>query len=132
MFKITNKIITTRVNVSLNNFPPIILGKLTYHAEIAVKYQTFTNVCPKLQNNVRLSITLTVSVHPKAQGISISTSAVTPIVPKNNNTNIPSAKNASNGICFPGFLFLQLAIFINAPNSKDNIPKPIITTQIQH
>src|SRR5690625_6031309 len=73
MFKITNKIITTRVNVSLNNFPPIILGKLTYHAEIAVKYQTFTNVCPKLQNNVRLSITLTVSVHPKAQGISIRT-----------------------------------------------------------
>src|SRR5699024_12850684 len=117
MFKITNKIITTRVNVSLNNFPQIIIGKLTYHAEIAVKYQTFTNVCPKLQNNVRLSITLTVSVHQKAQGISIRTSALTPIVPKNNNTNIPSAKNASNEICLPGFLFHQLPILIKAPNA---------------
>src|SRR5699024_12256011 len=109
------------VNVTLNKFPPIILRKLTYHAEIAVKYQTFTNVCPKLQNNVRLSITLTVSVHPKAQGISIRTSAVRPIVPNNNNTNIPSAKNASNAICFPGSLFLKLATLLKAHKAADQI-----------
>src|SRR5690625_1424906 len=130
MIKITNKIITTRVNVSLNKFPPIILGKLTYHAEIAVKYQTFTNECQKLQKNVRISITLADSIHPKAQGISIRTSAVTPIVPKNNNTNIPSAKNASNGICLLGFLCLQLAIFIKASNAEVHIPRTRITRPI--
>src|SRR5699024_6131879 len=124
------KILTTRVNVSLNNFQPIILGKLTYNAERAVKYQTFTNVCPKLQNNVQLSITLTDSIHQKAETISIRTSEVTPNVPKNNNTNRPSAKNASNGICFPGFLFLQLAIFIKAPNAEVHIPRTRITRPI--
>src|SRR5690625_5177050 len=122
IFKITSKNTTTRVKVSLNNLPPMILGTATYQADTAVKYQMFTNVCPKLQNNVRLSITLTVSVQPKAQGINVNTSYVTPRLPKNNNTKTPTAKYESSGICFPRFFFLHTATFMNTPNAAVQIP----------
>src|SRR5699024_8109045 len=100
-FKITINTATTRANVSLNWRPPMIFGNATYQADTAVKYQTFTSVCPKLQNNVRLSNTLTVSVQPKAHGISVNTSYVTPKVAVNNRTKIPVPKNDINGRCCP-------------------------------
>src|SRR5699024_321896 len=44
IFIITSKNTTTLANVSLNCLPSIIRGTVTYHADTAVKYQTFTNV----------------------------------------------------------------------------------------
>ena len=130
MFIITNAIITTRVNVSLHRLPPIIFGTITYHAETAVKYQILTNVCPKAQNRVRATITFIVSTHPKAQGIIVNTSIATGILPKNKSTNTPVAKNEKIGRCLPLLFFLQLAIFINAPNAHIQTPKTINTRPI--
>src|SRR5699024_5858282 len=76
IFRTTAKITTRRAKASLNNFPSITFGTATYHAETAAKYQTLTAVCPKLQNNVLLNITLIVSVQPNAQGMSMNTSIV--------------------------------------------------------
>src|SRR5699024_8402222 len=91
-FRTTDRITTTRARVSLNSLPPIIFGTATYHTDTATRYQTLTSVCPKLQNNVRESITFTVSVQPSAQGISVNTSIVTPILPKNVSKNAPTPK----------------------------------------
>src|SRR5699024_882094 len=118
------------LNVSLNNRPPMIFGTATYHAETAVKYQTLTNVCPKLQNNVRLSITLIFSIQPHAQGINDNTSYVTPSVPKKSNTKIPTAKYENKGTCCPRCLFRQFATLINTPKAATHIPKTINTSPI--
>src|SRR5699024_2045218 len=120
----------TRDNVSLNNRPPMIIGTATYHAETAFKYQTLTNVCPKLQNNVRLSITLIFSIQPNAQGINDNTSYVTPSVPKKSNTKIPTAKYENKGTCCPRCLFRQFATLINTPKAATHIHKTINTIPI--
>src|SRR5699024_9557775 len=92
MFKMTSKKTTTRANESLKKRSPIILGTATYHAYTAVKYQILTSVYPKLQNNVRLTITLMFSFQPNTHGINVNTSTVTPRLTKNSSTNTPTAK----------------------------------------
>src|SRR5699024_3766033 len=115
-------------NVSLNCRPPITRGTTTYQADTAVKYQTFTNVWPKLQNKVRLKSTFTVSVQPNAQGINVNTSIVTPIVPTNSNRKIPVAKkenccaekeqyNMLSSILFPPFGYIDIYTPRSRPNS---------------
>src|SRR5690625_6336341 len=95
---------------------------MTYHADTAVKYQTFTNVCPKLQNNVRLNSTFTVPVQPNAQGINVNTSYVTPIVAVNNKIKIPVPKKASSGNFFPRFSLRHIITFVNAPAAAAQMP----------
>src|SRR5699024_7095235 len=77
-FRITIRITTSLARLSLNMLPPITFGSTMYQADTATRYQTLTSVCPKLQNNVLVSRTFIVSVQPKAHGININTSHVTP------------------------------------------------------
>src|SRR5699024_7631248 len=130
IFRITSKKTTTRDNVSLNNRPPMIFGTATYHAETAVKYQTLTNVCPKLQNNVRLSITLIFSIQPNAQGINDNTSYVTPSVSQKSNIMFPTTNYENIGTCCPRCLFRHFATLINTPKAATHNPMTINTSPI--
>src|SRR5699024_5651950 len=95
----------------------MIFGTATYHAETAVKYQTLTNVCPKRQNNVRLSITFIFPIQLNAQGHNDNTSYVTPSVPKKSNTDIPTPIYENKRTCCPRGLLRQFATLINTPKA---------------